>query len=107
MSKFVTHRDGRQEPFTTEKIIGAIKYLLDGSSVTDPFVPMFKIIKNFELKMPDQVTTAEIDQLLLKSIEGLISDDPDYDVLATKQLAKIISKQVDKQVSSFSEYIRH
>lgn len=106
MSKYVTHRDGRQEPFTTEKIIGAIKYLLDGSSVTDPFVPMFKIIKNFELKMPDQVTTSEIDQLLLKSIEGLISDDPDYDILATKQLAKIVSKQVDKQVSSFSEYIR-
>lgn len=106
MSKYVTHRDGRQEPFTTEKIIGAIKYLLDGSSVTDPFVPMFKIIKNFELKMPDQVTTSEIDQLLLKSIEGLISDDPDYDVLATKQLAKIVSKQVDKQVNSFSEYIR-
>lgn len=67
---------------------------------------MFKIIKNFELKLPDQVTTSEIDQLLLKSIESLISEDPDYDVIATKQLIKITNKMVDKQVSSFSEYIR-
>jgi ribonucleoside-diphosphate reductase alpha chain len=67
---------------------------------------MFKIIKNFELKLPDQVTTSEIDQLLLKSIESLISEDPDYDVIATRQLIKITNKMVDKQVSSFSEYIR-
>lgn len=105
MSKFVIHRDGSQEKFTTEKIIDAIKYLLEWAQIADPFVAMFKIIKNFELKLPDQVTTAEIDQLLLKSIESLISDDPDYDVLATKQLAKITSKQVDKQVHSFAEYI--
>jgi len=69
MSKYVIHRDGRQELFTTEKIIDAIKYLLEGAQIGDPFVAMFKIIKNFELKLPDQVTTAEIDQLLLKSIE--------------------------------------
>ena len=107
MSKFVIHRDGRQEQFTTEKIIDAIKYILEWAQIGDPFVAMFKIIKNFELKLPDQVTTSEIDQLLLKSIESLISEDPDYDVIATKQLIKITNKIVDKQVSSFSEYIRH
>lgn len=35
----------------------------------DPFMMMFKVIKNFELKLPDQVKTEEIDQLLLKSLE--------------------------------------
>jgi ribonucleoside-diphosphate reductase alpha chain len=106
MSKFVIHRDGRQEQFTTEKIIDAIKYILEWAQIGDPFVAMFKIIKNFELKLPDQVTTSEIDQLLLKSIESLISEDPDYDIIATKQLIKITNKMVDKQVSSFSEYIK-
>lgn len=107
MSKIVTHRDGTQEPFTTEKIIRAIQIHLDELQLSDPFVAMFKIIKNFEMKLPDKVTTEEIDSLLLKAIEGLISEDPLYDDIATSQLVKIINKSVNKRFPSFKEYIQY
>jgi transcriptional regulator NrdR family protein len=69
MSKIVIHRDGKQEPFQTEKIIKAIQDIIDPMKLDDPFVAMFKIIKNFEVKLPDTVGTDEIDRLLLKAIE--------------------------------------
>ncbi len=105
--KTVIHRNGSIENFKTEEIIKAIQYLFEGTSVSDQFVMMFKIIKNFELKMPDQVSTSEIDQLLLKSIEWLISEDSDYDILATRQLIKIIDKQINQKFQSFSDYIKY
>jgi ribonucleoside-diphosphate reductase alpha chain len=45
--------------------------------------------------------------LLLKSLEGLIPEDPDYDALATKQVNKMIEKTVNKKFQSFSEYIHY
>ena len=107
MSKIVTHRDGTQEPFMSEKIIKAIQLILEPLQLKDPFIPMFKIIKNFELKLPDQVTTDEIDHLLLKAIEGLISEDIIYDEIATAQLVNIINQNVNKRFSSFKEYIHY
>jgi ribonucleoside-diphosphate reductase alpha chain len=106
-TKTVVHRNGSIEIFKTEEIIKAIQYLFDWTSVSDQFVMMFKIIKNFELKMPDQITTSDIDQLLLKSIEWLISEDSDYDILATRQLIKIIDRQINQRFQSFSEYIKY
>ena len=73
----------------------------------DPFMMMFKVIKNFELKLPDQVSTEEIDHLLLKSLEGLIPEDPEYDALATKQVNKMIEKSVNGKFQSFSEYVNY
>jgi ribonucleoside-diphosphate reductase alpha chain len=107
MAKTVIHRDGRIEPFKTEKIIDAIRYLFEGNKIMDPFMMMFKVIKNFELKLPDQVSTEEIDHLLLKSLEGLIPEDPEYDALATKQVNKMIEKSVNGKFQSFSEYVNY
>lgn len=107
MTKLVIHRDWTSELFQTEKIIDAIKYLLDGVKIDDPFIVMFKIIKNFELKLPEQISTQEIDQLLLKSIEPLISEDVMYDDLCTRQLIKMVNKSVNQVVSSFSWYINY
>jgi len=105
MTKTVIHRDGRSEPFKTEKIINAITDVLNDMNLSDPFVAMFKIIKNFETKLPDEVKTEEIDGLLLKAIEPLITEDSIYDTIATKQFVKIISKEVNKKFSSFKEYV--
>lgn len=105
MTKTVIHRDGRTEIFKTEKIINAITEVLKDIKINDPFVAMFKIIKNFETKLPDEVKTEEIDGLILKAIEPLITDDSIYDIIATKQFVKIISKEVNKRFSSFKEYI--
>lgn len=104
----VIHRNGMTEPFKTEKVIGAISTILQESSqLADPFVAMFKIIKNFETKLPEQIKTEEIDNLILKAIEPLIAEDPVYDTIATKQYCRIISESVNKQFSSFAEYIAY
>ncbi|MEY3197694.1 MAG: hypothetical protein RL023_335, partial [Candidatus Parcubacteria bacterium] len=107
MSKYVTHRDGKKELFKTEEIVKAIQDLLNDITIDDPFIAMFKIIKNFELKMPEEVTTEEIDQLLLKAIEGLISEDPMYDRIASAQLAKITNKKVGQRFQRFADFIEY
>ena len=106
MATTVIHRDGKVESFQTEKIIEAISSVLNNiPGLKDPFVAMFKIIKNFETKLPESIKTEEIDNLLLKAIEPLIAEDPLYDAIATKQYVKIISENVNKRFSSFAEYI--
>ena len=108
MATTVIHRNGIVEPFQTEKIIDAISNVLQNTQgVQDPFIAMFKIIKNFETKLPEQVKTEEIDNLILKAIEPLIAEDPIYDTLATKQYCKIISESINKKFSSFAEYISY
>ena len=108
MATTVLHRDGQIESFQTEKIIEAISSVLkDIPGLNDPFVAMFKIIKNFETKLPEQVKTEEIDNLILKAIEPLIAEDPIYDAIATRQSVKILSEQVNKKFSSFAEYIKY
>lgn len=106
MSKTVIRRDGRREPFQTEKVINAIKEVLDQVKLADPFIAMFKIIKNFETKLPDEIQTEKIDGLILKAIEPLITDDPVYDTIATQQFIKIISEDVNKRYQSFKAYIQ-
>lgn len=107
MAKVVIHRNGQTEPFKTEKVIDAIKDVLVDIKLDDPFVAMFKIIKNFETKLPDEVKTEEIDSLILKAIEPLIPEDTIYDQIATRQLVKLISEDINKKFSSFSEYINY
>ncbi len=107
MAKVVIHRNGHTEPFKTEKVIDAIKNVLNDLQLDDPFIAMFKIIKNFETKLPDEVKTEEIDSLILKAIEPLIPEDTIYDHIATRQLVKLISLDVNKRFSSFAEYIHY
>lgn len=104
-AKTVVHRDGTVEKFQMEQIIKAIQYAVDGVDVDDPYIAVFKILKNFELKMPDTVKTEEIDGLLLKAIEPIISEDPAYDAIATKQLVKMINKEVHKRFKTMKDYV--
>jgi len=104
-TKTVMHRDGTVEKFQMEKIIKAIQYAVEGVELDDPYIPVFKIMKNFELKMPDQVKTEEIDQLLLKAIEPLISDDPIYDSIATRQIVKMVESAVHTRFKNFRDYV--
>ncbi len=105
-TKKVIHRDGTVEAFKMEEIIKAIQYVVEWSKVDDPYVSVVKILKNFELKLPNEVTTDQIDELLLKAVETLISEDTGYDKIASKQLAKIINKRIDSEISSFGDYIQ-
>jgi ribonucleoside-diphosphate reductase alpha chain len=53
------------------------------------------------------VTTDQIDEILLKAVEMLISEDPGYDTISSKQLAKMINKRIDSRFTSFGDYVHY
>ncbi len=106
MQRTVIKRDQSTEKFETQKIINAIFEILNGLEVEDNYEIVFRIMKELDLKIPEQVKTEEIDQLLLKAIEQLIPDHPRYDHLATRQLLKQINKKIDRRLNGFESYLR-
>jgi ribonucleoside-diphosphate reductase alpha chain len=105
MKRTVLKRDGTREPFETQKIMNAIFEILSGMDVDDDYEIVFRIMKELDLKIPGNVKTEEIDQLLLKAIEQLIPQHPIYDRLSSRQLLKQINKKIDKRAGAFSEYL--
>ena len=105
MLRTVIKRDGSEERFRTQEIINAIFDIIRGMEVEDDYELVFKIIKELDLKVPERVTTEELDILVLKAIEHLIPKHPVFDRLASCQLLKLINKKVDRLFDSFSAYI--
>ncbi len=106
MQRTVIKRDGSEERFRTQEIINAIFEIIKGMAVEDDYELVFRIIKELDLKVPERVTTEELDLLVLKAIEHLIPKHPVYDTLATLQLLKLINKRVGRQFNSFSQYLK-
>ncbi|MEL7832737.1 ribonucleoside-diphosphate reductase subunit alpha [Fodinibius sp. Rm-B-1B1-1] len=105
MKRTVIKRDGTEEPFRTQKIINAIFEIIQGLEVEDDYEIVFKIMKELDLKVPERVTTEELDQLVLKAIEQLIPKHPVYDTLATRQLLKIVDKDINRRLDHFRDYL--
>ncbi len=106
MQRIVVKRDGTEEKFQMKKLINAIFALLDGMDIPDDYEIVFKVAKELDLKIPEKVTTQELDTLVLKAIEQLIPKHYIYDTLAAKQLLKLINREIDKRFSSFKEAIQ-
>jgi ribonucleoside-diphosphate reductase alpha chain len=106
MERTVVKRDRNVERFRTQKIINAIFEIIKGMDVEDDYELVFKIIKELDLKVPERVTTEELDVLVLKAIEHLIPKHPVYDTLATLQLLKLINKRIDRKFKLFSDYLK-
>nr|WP_319999451.1 ribonucleoside-diphosphate reductase subunit alpha [uncultured Draconibacterium sp.] len=106
MHRTVIKRDGSEERFRTQEIINAIFEIIKGMEVEDDYELVFKIIKELDLKVPERVTTEELDVLVLKAIEHLIPKHPIYDTLATLQLLKLINKRINRKFKSFSDYLK-
>lgn len=105
VERVVVKRDGSVEKFQMKKLIDAIFALLDGLDLPDDYEIVFKIAKELDLKIPERVTTEELDYLVLKAIEHLIPKNYIYDTLATRQLLKIINRSIDKKFADFKEYV--
>ncbi|NGP88217.1 ribonucleoside-diphosphate reductase subunit alpha [Fodinibius halophilus] len=105
MKRTVIKRDGTEQPFRTQKIINAIFNIIQGLEVEDDYELVFLIMKELDLKVPERVTTEELDRLVLKAIEQLIPKHPVYDTLATRQLLKIINKDIDRRLDGFRDYL--
>src|SRR5699024_5494303 len=100
MQRAVIKRDGKEQPFRTQKIINAIFEIIQGLDVEDDYELVFLIMKELDLKVPERVTTEELDRLVLKAIEQLIPKHPVYDTLATRQLLKLINKEINRRLNS-------
>ncbi|WP_293445825.1 ribonucleoside-diphosphate reductase subunit alpha [Persephonella sp.] len=105
MQRIVVKRDGTEEKFQMKKLINAIFALLEGMDIPDDYEIVFKVAKELDLKIPERVTTQELDTLVLKAIEQLIPKHYIYDTLAAKQLLKLINREIDKRFLSFKEAI--
>lgn len=105
MQRTVITRDGSEERFRTQEIINAIFGIIKGMDVEDDYELVFKIIKELDLKVPERVTTEELDVLVLKAIEHLIPKHPVFDTLAARQLLKLINKRINRKFSSFAHYL--
>ncbi|REL38827.1 ribonucleoside-diphosphate reductase subunit alpha [Rhodohalobacter sp. SW132] len=107
MKRTVIKRNGKEEPFQTQKIINAIFNIIQGLEVEDDYELVFLIMKELDLKVPERVSSEELDQLVLKAIEQLIPRHPIYDTLATRQLLKLIHTDIERRLDSFSSYLDH
>jgi ribonucleoside-diphosphate reductase alpha chain len=107
MQRIVIKRNGKRENFQTQKIINAIFYIIDGLNVEDDYEIVFRIMKELNLKVPEEVRSEELDILVLKAIEQLIPKHSIYDTLASRQLLKLINKRIDKRFKNFKEYIEY
>ncbi len=105
MERIVVKRDGTEEKFQMKKLINAIFALFEGMDLPDDWEIAFKIAKELDLKIPERVTTEELDFLVLKAIEQLIPTHYIYDTLASRQLQKIINRKIDKRFKSFKDTI--
>ena len=105
MERIVVKRDGTEEKFQMKKLINAIFALFEGMDLPDDWEIAFKIAKELDLKIPERVTTEELDFLVLKAIEQLIPTHYIYDTLASRQLQKITNRKIDKRFKSFKEAI--
>jgi ribonucleoside-diphosphate reductase alpha subunit len=85
----VTKRSGRVEDMRVDNVTTRIKNLSYGLS---PNVDSSKIAQQVFSSMYDEITTQEIDTLSAEICVGMITSDPDYEVLATRITASNIHK---------------
>lgn len=89
----VTKRNGRVEDMKFDKVTTRISNLTQGlSSACDSA----KVAQQVFSSMYDGIKTQEIDTLSAEICIGMITSDPDYEVLATRIVASNIQKQCPK-----------
>lgn len=100
----VTKRNGGQETVDVNKIVKAVTRTADGLHAVDPMRVALKTIGG----LYDGATTAELDQLSIRTAAALTAEEPEYGQLAARLLSAFIDKEVSGQeIQSFSQSIAH
>ena len=92
----VLKRDGRKQKVQFDKItsrISSLRYEL--SQNIDPTKISLKVISG----MYDNVTTSELDELAAQQAISLITEHPDYGILASRLVVSSLHKNTDKKFS--------
>ena len=85
----VIKRSGRTENMKFDNVTSRIKNLSNGLSVN---CDSSKVAQQVFSSMYDQITAQEIDVLSAETCIGMITIDPDYEILATRITASNIQK---------------
>ena len=100
----VTKRSGGQEIVDVNKIVKAVRRAGEGLHEIDPLRVALKTIGG----LYDGATTAELDQLSIRTAAALTAEEPEYGQLAARLLSAFIDKEVSGQeIQSFSQSVAH
>ncbi|MDQ6647475.1 MAG: ribonucleoside-diphosphate reductase subunit alpha, partial [Pseudomonadota bacterium] len=100
----VTKRNGGQEIVDVNKIVKAVTRSSEGLHAVDPLRVALKTIGG----LYDGATTAELDQLSIRTAAALTAEEPEYGQLAARLLSAFIDKEVSGQeLQSFSQSVAH
>ena len=98
----VTKRNGSIEPVDLNKIVRAIQRCCDGLHAVDPMRVATRTISG----LYNGATTAELDELSIRTAALLIGEEPEYGRLAARLLANFIAKEVSGQeIHAFSQSV--
>jgi ribonucleoside-diphosphate reductase alpha chain len=92
MPLYITKIDGTREAFDADKINRAIAVASAG--LPDMEAKITQIATETHLTLYDGITTKELDQAAINATVQNIKDDPDFDIIATRLLLKLIYKEV-------------
>ena len=102
--KVVRKRDGTTEPLNYDKIHKMLEYCSDGLNVS-----ISETAINAHIKITNKISSADIQQTLIKSAAEKISvEEPDYDIFAGRLLMTDMRKEVYQDIhpTNFLEYIK-
>ena len=98
----VTKRNGAREPVDLNKIVRAIQRCSEGLHAIDPMRVATRTISG----LYDGATTAELDELSIRTAALLTGEEPEYGRLAARLLANTIAKEVaGQEIHAFSQSI--
>jgi ribonucleoside-diphosphate reductase alpha chain len=98
----VRKRDGSLVPVDVTKIVGRVERCAEGLTGVDPMRVATRTISG----LCDGATTAELDELAIRTASALIIEEPNYSKLAARLLATYIDEEVEAQnIRSFSQSI--
>lgn len=104
----VRKRDDTLEPYDADKINRALERAATG--LPDPIAKTMQIASELAITLFDAITTEQLDQALVQTALQGVKDDPDFDTIACRLLAKTIYKNVlgDYDVDSPADLaVRH
>ncbi len=99
----VTKRNGHSEPVDLNKIVRAITRAAEGLHAVEPMRVATRTLSG----LYDGATTAELDELSIRTAALLTGEEPEYGRLAARLLAGVIAKEVaGQEIHAFSQSVQ-
>lgn len=92
----VTKRDGREEPFSREKVHATLKYFVRGY---ENDIDLEGLVKQVELEVYNNIKTKELARLITMVLRSRMERDPAYSHVTARQLcARIYTEAIGKNI---------